>query len=57
MATSPNPTRDDFAALLDESLGGADGGFCTIPKHCLLHSLRIAIGFPEESERVATGLL
>ena len=27
MATSPNPTRDDFAALLDESLGGADGGF------------------------------
>jgi small subunit ribosomal protein S1 len=27
MATSPNPTRDDFAALLNESLGGADGGF------------------------------
>ena len=27
MATSPNPTRDDFAALLDESLGGADAGF------------------------------
>ena len=27
MATSPNPTRDDFAAMLDESLGGADGGF------------------------------
>ena len=28
MATSPNPTRDDFAALLDESLGGAaDEGF------------------------------
>ena len=26
MATSPNPTRDDFAALLDESLGGADAG-------------------------------
>ena len=22
-----NPTRDDFAALLDEQLGGADGGF------------------------------
>jgi small subunit ribosomal protein S1 len=27
MASSPTPTRDDFAALLDESLGGADGGF------------------------------
>ncbi len=27
MATSPNPTRDDFAALLNESLGGAEGGF------------------------------
>ncbi|MDE2562479.1 MAG: 30S ribosomal protein S1, partial [Sphingomonadales bacterium] len=28
MATTANPTRDDFAALLDESLGGAaDGGF------------------------------
>lgn len=27
MATSPNPSRDDFAAMLDESLGGADGGF------------------------------
>ena len=28
MASSANPTRDDFAALLDESLGGAaDGGF------------------------------
>ncbi len=27
MATSANPTRDDFAALLDEQLGGADGGF------------------------------
>ncbi|NJM49492.1 MAG: 30S ribosomal protein S1 [Sphingomonadales bacterium] len=27
MASSPNPTRDDFAAMLDESLGGADGGF------------------------------
>ncbi|MEY4160153.1 MAG: hypothetical protein RLZZ136_774 [Pseudomonadota bacterium] len=26
MASSANPTRDDFAALLDESLGGADGG-------------------------------
>jgi small subunit ribosomal protein S1 len=26
MATSANPTRDDFAALLDESLGGAAGG-------------------------------
>jgi small subunit ribosomal protein S1 len=23
----PRPSRDDFAALLDESLGGADGGF------------------------------
>jgi small subunit ribosomal protein S1 len=28
MASAANPTRDDFAALLDESLGGAaDGGF------------------------------
>ncbi|MDT0576653.1 30S ribosomal protein S1 [Croceicoccus sp. F390] len=28
MATSPNPTRDDFAAMLDETLGSeADGGF------------------------------
>ncbi len=27
MATSANPTRDEFAALLDEQLGGADGGF------------------------------
>ncbi|HKX78971.1 MAG TPA: 30S ribosomal protein S1 [Novosphingobium sp.] len=28
MATSANPTRDDFAALLDDMLGGAeDGGF------------------------------
>ena len=27
MASSAQPTRDDFAALLDESLGGADGGF------------------------------
>ena len=27
MATTPNPTRDDFAAMLDESLGGAEGGF------------------------------
>ncbi len=28
MATSANPTRDDFAALLDETLGGAgSGGF------------------------------
>ncbi|MEZ5710483.1 MAG: 30S ribosomal protein S1 [Blastomonas sp.] len=27
MASTANPTRDDFAALLDESLGGADGGF------------------------------
>jgi small subunit ribosomal protein S1 len=26
MATSANPTRDDFAAMLDESLGGASGG-------------------------------
>ena len=24
MASSPNPTRDDFAALLEETLGGAD---------------------------------
>jgi small subunit ribosomal protein S1 len=27
MATSANPTRDDFAALLNESLGGEDQGF------------------------------
>ena len=27
MATVANPTRDDFAALLNESLGGEDGGF------------------------------
>ena len=27
MATTAFPTRDDFAAMLDESLGGADGGF------------------------------
>ncbi len=27
MATSPNPTRDDFAALLNESLGGENEGF------------------------------
>ncbi|MFC3101113.1 30S ribosomal protein S1 [Altererythrobacter lauratis] len=27
MASAANPTRDDFAALLDEQLGGADGGF------------------------------
>ena len=27
MASSANPTRDDFAAMLDEQLGGADGGF------------------------------
>ena len=28
MASAANPTRDDFAAMLDESLGGAaDGGF------------------------------
>jgi len=28
MASSANPTRDDFAAMLDETLGGAaDGGF------------------------------
>jgi len=28
MATSANPTRDDFAAMLDEQLGGvADDGF------------------------------
>ncbi|MBV1686512.1 30S ribosomal protein S1 [Novosphingobium sp. G106] len=26
MASTANPTRDDFAALLDESLGGAAGG-------------------------------
>ena len=27
MATLANPTRDDFAAMLNESLGGADQGF------------------------------
>lgn len=27
MASTANPTRDDFAALLDQQLGGADGGF------------------------------
>ncbi|KLE35769.1 30S ribosomal protein S1 [Aurantiacibacter luteus] len=27
MASVANPTRDDFAAMLDEQLGGADGGF------------------------------
>jgi small subunit ribosomal protein S1 len=27
MATSPTPTRDDFEALFNESLGGAEGGF------------------------------
>ncbi|MEO6152137.1 MAG: 30S ribosomal protein S1 [Croceibacterium sp.] len=27
MASVANPTRDDFAKLLDEQLGGADGGF------------------------------
>jgi small subunit ribosomal protein S1 len=27
MATSANPTRDDFAAMLNESLGGEDQGF------------------------------
>ncbi len=27
MATSANPTRDDFAALLNQSLGGEDQGF------------------------------
>src|SRR6187551_1259455 len=27
MASTANPTRDDFAKLLDEQLGGADGGF------------------------------
>ncbi len=27
MATTPNPTRDDFAALLNESLGGENEGF------------------------------
>src|SRR3546814_14419393 len=27
MATSANPTRDDFAALLNESLDGEDEGF------------------------------
>jgi len=27
MASTANPTRDDFAALLDEQLGGAEGGF------------------------------
>src|SRR5690554_6910785 len=27
MATTANPTRDDFAKMLDEQLGGAEGGF------------------------------
>lgn len=27
MASTANPTRDDFAAMLNESLGGEDGGF------------------------------
>src|SRR3989337_4323885 len=27
MATAANPARDDFAAMLNESLGGEDGGF------------------------------
>ncbi|HMO74239.1 MAG TPA: 30S ribosomal protein S1 [Sphingopyxis sp.] len=27
MASTAFPTRDDFAAMLDETLGGADGGF------------------------------
>ncbi|MBL0022196.1 MAG: 30S ribosomal protein S1 [Sphingomonadales bacterium] len=27
MASMPTPTRDDFEALLNESLGGAEGGF------------------------------
>jgi len=27
MATQPNPTRDDFAAMLNESLGGENEGF------------------------------
>ncbi len=27
MATTANPSRDDFAKLLDEQLGGAEGGF------------------------------
>src|SRR6187399_148412 len=27
IASTANPTRDDFAKLLDEQLGGADGGF------------------------------
>ena len=27
MATTANPSRDDFAAMLNESLGGEDGGF------------------------------
>ncbi|WOE74957.1 30S ribosomal protein S1 [Alterisphingorhabdus coralli] len=27
MASAANPTRDDFAAMLNESLGGEDGGF------------------------------
>ncbi len=27
MATSAHPTRDDFAAMLDDALGGADAGF------------------------------
>src|SRR5688572_22545708 len=27
MASTANPTRDDFAKLLDEQLGGSEGGF------------------------------
>jgi small subunit ribosomal protein S1 len=27
MASVAHPTRDDFAAMLNESLGGEDGGF------------------------------
>src|SRR5687768_938950 len=27
MASTANPTRDDFAKMLDEQLGGSDGGF------------------------------
>jgi len=27
MASTANPTRDDFAAMLDEQLGGSEGGF------------------------------
>ncbi|APG61926.1 30S ribosomal protein S1 [Sphingorhabdus lutea] len=27
MASSPTPTRDDFEAMLNDALGGADGGF------------------------------